>query len=661
MMTLKERRFILDICRTKDGVDTWEIQENQIICTHHRLSPEFFFSLPDPHQYYQLLDGLESAYEVTPETIRTIYGTEEGFRVQAGRDVALKIEEQTQYQARLFNVDIRPEQMLCARTEMIPGGWTDVDRFSPDHDLDLAIVEISCSENPHRESHPGRITITEGTRTQGLDGPERTLLEDFFTVIQDRDPDLILFSDYDTWSGILDTKAKELGLFNSLSRTGRFHTVSARSYYSYGRMEHRLGAKIPEGRIIIDSRQSFMHREGSIQGIFLAARLSGLSPNLASRLTPGTLISTYEVYEALKRGYAVPFRKSDAEACRDITSMRLDYRGGYMLQPRPGVYADVTQIDFTSFYPSIIVKENLSPETLGNKETPGFLPLVLKPILTLRHETKARKKTDPSYAGMDGVLKWMLVTCFGYTGYKNARFGRIEVHEEITRTATRLLKECITLTQLHQGEVLHAIIDCLFIQGGPIETIKQKIEEHTGILTECEQYDWVAFLHQADGSGSFTSYFGRLKTGDVKIKGLSSNRRNVPPYVAQMQKELIEELATCTDFSQFHEVKENFEDIYSDYTSNLKNVDMQELIITRRIGREQYKKRCIAQAVLDRYRACGVDLKPGMDAAYLVRDEKKLLVDPSWEMQGFDTHYYKRLLEKAYDEVAGVAYGNALY
>ena len=24
------------------------------------------------------------------------------------------------------------------------------------------------------------------------------------------------------------------------------------------------------------------------------------------------------------------------------------------------------------------------------------------------------------------VLKWLLVTCFGYTGYRNARFGRIE-------------------------------------------------------------------------------------------------------------------------------------------------------------------------------------------------------------------------------------------
>ena len=44
-----------------------------------------------------------------------------------------------------------------------------------------------------------------------------------------------------------------------------------------------------------------------------------------------------------------------------------------------------------------------------------------------------------------------------------------------------------------------------------------------------------------------------------------------------------------------------------------------------------------------------------MDAAFLVQDEKKLLVDPSWEPQGIDTRYYHGLLEKAYDEVLDVA------
>jgi DNA polymerase I len=42
----------------------------------------------------------------------------------------------------------------------------------------------------------------------------------------------------------------------------------------------------------------------------MASRLPGLSPNLTSRFTSGTLISSYEVYEALRRGVAVPFRRA---------------------------------------------------------------------------------------------------------------------------------------------------------------------------------------------------------------------------------------------------------------------------------------------------------------------------------------------------------------
>ncbi len=107
-----------------------------------------------------------------------------------------------------------------------------------------------------------------------------------------------------------------------------------------------------------------------------------------------------------------------------------------MFQPQPGIYENVEEIDFASMYASIIVQSNLSPETIGHTERTGFLPTVLKPLLDLRTATKRLKKTDPRFAGIDAILKWMLVTCFGYTGYKNAKFGRIEVHEDITGQVT---------------------------------------------------------------------------------------------------------------------------------------------------------------------------------------------------------------------------------
>jgi len=139
------------------------------------------------------------------------------------------------------------------------------------------------------------------------------------------------------------------------ARNGKYRQMDARSYWSYGRVEHKESALIPDGRILIDTEQSFVYQEGGLDGVLMAARLSGLPPNLASRFTPGTLISSHEVYEAVKRGIAVPFRKSDPEVIRHISKLQAADRGGMMFQPAPGIYENVEEIDFTSMYPTIIV------------------------------------------------------------------------------------------------------------------------------------------------------------------------------------------------------------------------------------------------------------------------------------------------------------------
>ena len=98
---------------------------------------------------------------------------------------------------------------------------------------------------------------------------------------------------------------------------------------------------IPKGRVLVDTAKSFVYAEGGLKGVLMASRLSGTSPNLTSRFTPGTIISSYEIYEALRRGVVVPFRKLDAEGIRNISELRAYF------QSEPGVYEKVHQIDFT--------------------------------------------------------------------------------------------------------------------------------------------------------------------------------------------------------------------------------------------------------------------------------------------------------------------------
>jgi DNA polymerase I len=67
---------------------------------------------------------------------------------------------------------------------------------------------------------------------------------------------------------------------------------------------------IPDGRVLIDTAKSLVYTEGELKGVLMASRLSGLQPNLTSRFTPRTLISSYEVYEALRRGHGCAIQKT---------------------------------------------------------------------------------------------------------------------------------------------------------------------------------------------------------------------------------------------------------------------------------------------------------------------------------------------------------------
>jgi DNA polymerase elongation subunit (family B) len=99
----------------------------------------------------------------------------------------------------------------------------------------------------------------------------------------------------------------------------------------------------------------------------------------------------------------------------------------------------------------------------------GLVPRTLKPILTLREALKARAKevgleAARPYKERQTALKWMLVTCFGYLGYKNARFGRIEAHEAVTAYGRDKLLRAKEIFEAAGFEILHGLTDCLWVR-----------------------------------------------------------------------------------------------------------------------------------------------------------------------------------------------------
>jgi DNA polymerase I len=638
--------WITDCCY-RDAIEIWEKTGRRRTVPYR---PSFLLRLPDPALHRELLEALESGYGARECSIRTVYGECEGYSVPAGRDVAEAIERQTGYAAELYNVDIRLDQRYLAEQGLVPCCEEGEDRFSADVPLPFRVLELQAEGNPFA-GNPFRSLRVVHDREERLCGPEPEVLGDLAGLLGSFDPDVVLFPLSDLLLPRLLSAARERGIELPFSRTGRYRKMAGKSYRSYGRTEYRAGSLIPDGRILIDTTQSFHYRESGLAGIVLGARLTGLSPNLAGRFTSGTLISAYEVYEAVREGIAVPFRKSDPEVVRRFGDLKEADRGGMMLQPVPGLYEEVHEIDFTSLYPSIIVAFNLSPETLADPGRRGFLPRVLEPLLALRKETKARKATDPSVAGIDSLLKWMLVTCFGYTGYKNAKFGRIEVHEKITGYSREILLRTKDIAEEMGFSVLHGIVDCLWVQGEPAIRLKEAVEQETGLHTTLDTYDWLVFLPLADGLGAYNRYYGRLSDGSLKVRGIASRRGDTPVYVREMQGRVLDLLKGARDRAGLRECREEAREIYRETVEGLDGAPPASLAVHRQVSRLRYTRACPEASAVAACAAAGIDLSPGMEVSYVVTDARSWAVELDWNATRFDQGYYRKLLGKAWEEV----------
>jgi len=644
------KMWIVDTAYRDGGVDLWK-KNSHVTNVHYEYNPPFLLHFHDPHAHHDMIDVLEEQYSAGECTIHTIFGDLPGYSVYAGRNVAEVIERQAEFDVQLFNVDVRRDQHFMAEHGIFPCGSETDDRFSPEFSHNLNSIEIKVHDKPALSSFCSDIEVIH-ERTERLTGQARDVLEDLFGLVGSLDPDVILMPDADTWMPKIRKQAQKHGLDMPFSRNGKYRQMDSRSYWSYGRMEHKESALIPDGRILIDTEQSFVYQEGGLEGVLMAARLSGLSPNLSSRFTPGTLISSYEIYDAVKQGIAVPFRKSDPELIRNVTALQAADRGGMMFQPAPGIYEKVEEIDFTSMYPSIIVQCNLSPETIGYPERPGFLPAALKPLLELRIDTKRLKKTDPRFAGIDSILKWMLVTCFGYTGYKNAKFGRIEVHEGITKQSRDILVRTKDIAEEMGFTVLHGIVDCLWVQGSAVDRLKRRVENETGINTEIEHFSWIVFLPMNDGFGAYNRYFGRLKDGSVKVRGIAARRNDTPGIVRSMQGRMLELMATAQNIAGLNDRIDEIGNIFRETVRSLPEADPQTMVINRRISRLTYSHRCIEDAAVQAYRKHGIEVAPGMKIKYVVTDARRYQVAPAWYADSFDLPFYRGLIEKAWTEIA---------
>jgi DNA polymerase I len=359
-------------------------------------------------------------------------------------------------------------------------------------------------------------------------------------------------------------------------------------------------------------------------------------------------------------------------------------RGGFTFAPEVGVHEGVHELDFASLYPAIIRTRNVSPETvrcdchpdredvpgLGYAVCPddGYLPDVLGPIIDDRaamKETIAASDDAADVAALEAkasALKWILVACFGYQGFANAKFGRIECHEAINAFAREILLDAKDALEAAGWRVVHGIVDSLWVQADPdraqrpLDGVAAGVTDDVGIPLEHEaEYDWIAFCPRRDGAGgALTRHFGHRAGAPVAddegytYRGIETRQRSTPPHVAAVQRALVQTYGqTRAPEAVLDRLRRELARLAGG------DVDPERLAVTNRVSRprEAYERATRNAAALDR--AADRDRVPalGQDVRYVVvdddRDSRDRVALLSEEPARYDASFYRERLVRA--------------
>ncbi len=581
----------------------------------------------------------------------------------------------------------------------------------------------------------GALEVTvDDDETHVLDDSDEPVACGFERLLRAHDPDLITteWGDSTLFPGLL-RQARRSGVELSLNREhAPVERSRARSYMSYGRILFKESSTTLRGRLHVDTQNSFIADQCHLEGLWELARVTKLPVQYSARTTTGTGISYMQMELAWRDGTLIPEQKAEPESPKHPDELLRADRGGLVFPPRLGFFENVAELDFVSEFPNIMARFNVSPETVNCACCPdaprvpelgyricqkrrGITSRVVERLIAKRGEYKRRMKSpgsgirvsgfveekipasDPesrisnpqpltpnpsSYSLRRSSLKWLLVCCFGYTGYKNARFGKIEAHEAINALAREKLLVAMDTAERAGFRVLHALVDSLYVKKcGPEEAsreeygrLAEEIERRTELPIAIEDvYRYVVFLpsKQSAEIPVPNRFFCVPESGEPKVRGLECRRHDTPPIVVRMQTEVLKILAEARDYASYCSKLEDARRVLARYLARVEDgtAPAEELVISRRLTRApgDYKQSNVTAVAARQLDQAGVKLRPGETIEYILTDTDAHLPDDRvrawtlWEgWRGYDVEKYMDALRKAFEPFERFAMARAL-
>ncbi|MBN1677066.1 MAG: hypothetical protein JW880_00865 [Candidatus Thermoplasmatota archaeon] len=797
------------------------------------------------HSSPQRLDELEKALPILDavgsvgrEMKRTWLGEQErevlGVTIRdydKVEDVAHTIDNRGRYKDyALFNVDLRFSQRYLVEKDLFPMGLLELrprprmleDPYAIDYEqppLTSAVLSIRTDARKGIPTLDDEL-LSAKVDDDSFDGSDEDILKGVQECLRAKDTDVLYTDDGDSFAiPYLFKLAKRLGL--PPLRLGRDQDDQrtdrrGKSYFTYGQIKYKPPSYKLRGRVHIDRSSSFMFMESGLNGLTDLSRISGVPVQELSRLSPGSAISAMEANQALRDGCVIMWKKNLPENFKTAEDLVVADRGGFIYEPVMGIHDRVLEVDFTSLYPNIMVRFNISPETVmcpccpePSRRVPvigygicdrqiGLIPRVLKPVVErrtrLKRLAKAGTAESAAYKERVDILKWLLVTCldaatelpfridgrfdilpvedlvdryargacgefevpdrlelfgvdrflepaikraskafrfpapermveiglcdgklrltpdhpcyvlrgddlavepaemlrkgdllpkllplysresaagrclsavtvesvgharpssdsvyclgvseplhgfvlasgvlthncFGYTGYRNARFGRIECHEAINAYGREIMLQASEIAEAHGFEILHGIVDSLWLKGdGDPERFCEHVSGHIGIPLEPEgMYKWIVFLPgRMHGVGVLNRYYGLFEDGKLKLRGIELRRKDTTGLVKDLQNDLLAHFSKASDSQQFIELIPSSLDIVDGYVEAVRSgtVPLSKLMMTKRVSQAlgDYRQLNDSVAALMQLEADGFEVNPGEGVRFMICD-----------------------------------------
>ncbi|MEM2779567.1 MAG: DNA polymerase domain-containing protein [Candidatus Bathyarchaeia archaeon] len=495
------------------------------------------------------------------------------------------------------------------------------------------------------------------------DDDETTKILKMVETIRQIDPDIIYTEGGDSFlfpylanrafvNGVLDKFILSREEIPLKAKSGR-----GRSYFSYGRVYYKAPLRRLYGRIHIDVNNTFIYAASGLEGLIEVSRTCRVPLHRASRASIGSIMTSLQLYTAWKDEILIPWKKREPESFKTGWELLVADRGGFIFEPKLGFHQDVVEVDFTSMFPMLMLTRNISAETVLCKCCPnsklrvpelgynicekrrGIVPKTLDLLLRKRLEYKhliketADQELRKIFDMRQSALKWILVTCFGYLGYRNARFGKVDAHITVCAFARDALLKTARLAEEHGFEVVHGIVDSLWIKK-PVVTPKEVVdfcreaEKLVNVPLSVEgKYRWIVFLPSKihPEVPVLNRYYGVFEDGRIKMRGIEARRSDTPPLIKEAQTEMIKVLSKARDYDEFiGKIPESLK-VLQKFAEKLLtgSATPDELLVTKRLSKrpEEYSNNVLQAIAAKQLKAAGFDIYPGQTIQYIIVDE----------------------------------------